>query len=671
MMGYSAAIVFTLWLSYQLRFDFAVPQSFADVIPLSFAWIVAVKIACLAGFGQFQTSLSYFSTPDLRRIVSLSAVASLVILVAHKVFGMEVAPPRGVILTDGVLSCVVLCCGRITLRFVRERYLAPQTRPNGRVRRVGIVGAGDAGAALGCELMASRWMGLRPIAFFDDFRPSTSRLHGIAVWGKPEMLLDPKIGLKLDEVIIALPSAAAQRLREVVKILQKAKLPFRTIPSMTELAMGTGEVSNLRPVQIEDLLGRDVVKIDTGDIRGMIEGRSIMVTGAGGSIGSELCRQIASFNPRSLLLVERSEAALFPIEQELVDRGFHHLVVPLVADILDGARMANIFARFRPQAVFHAAAHKHVPMMESQPAEAIRNNILGTAQLAELACAFEVERFLLISTDKAINPTSIMGASKRMAEITVQSMQARCHGRTRFTAVRFGNVLGSSGSVVPIFARQIAAGGPVKVTHPEVTRYFMTIPEAVSLVLQSGAQAIGGEIFVLDMGNPVKIVDLARQMIELSGFRPDTDIRIEFTGLRPGEKLYEELSHHGEDIVLTDHPRIRRLVCTPAAESAVEGILKELAGAIVTEPPDSLKLLLQGSIPEYRPSLSGGMENIESELLTNENGPDPEIEAAAQGYFIKGLWDRFGLEGLAKEIAEWRSQLRPPCGAAQDFAPPA
>jgi FlaA1/EpsC-like NDP-sugar epimerase len=604
LLAYSTAIVFTLWLSYELRFDFHVPQNFAQVLTLSLGWIVLWKLAVLLRFGQFQDSLSYFSTPDLRRIVGVCVVSSFGLLVVYQLLGLAVAPPRGVILTDGILSCVVLCGGRATLRFVRERFLAPQTRPEGQVRRVGIVGAGDAGATLARELMANRWLGLRPIAFFDDNRAFGSRLHGIPVWGAPERLLDAKIGLKLDEVIIAFPSAAAERRREVVKILQQTKLPFRTIPSMTELAMGTGEVSNLRPVQIEDLLGREVVKMDTTHIRQMIEGSVVLVTGAGGSIGSELCRQIASFGPRSLLLVERSEAALFPIEQELIERGCHHLVVPLVADVTDLNGMADIFATHQPQAVFHAAAHKHVPLMESQPAEAIRNNILGTAQLAELAYAFGVERFLLISSDKAINPTSVMGATKRMAEITVQSMQGRDRAATKFMAVRFGNVLGSSGSVVPIFARQIAAGGPVKVTHPEVTRFFMTIPEAVSLVLQSAALARGGEIFVLDMGKPIKIADLARQMIELSGLKPDRDIQIEFTGLRPGEKLYEELSHEGEDIATTEHEKIRRLVCDPQPFPEVETVLRELASAISVAKAGELKALLKRLIPEYTPEFA-------------------------------------------------------------------
>ena len=654
---YTAAVFFTLWLSYQFRFDFVVPPEFGGVLPMSFGWILLVKLSCLLGFGQFQTSLSYFSTPDLRRIVSACVIGSVLIFGVQFLAGLDYAPPRGVILTDGVLSCAALCCGRATMRFLRERYVAPQTRPQGSVRRVGVVGAGDAGATLVHELIANRWMGLRPVAFFDEHRQAGSRLHGIAVWGPPEMLLDPKIGLKLDEVIIALPSAAALRLREVVKILQKIKLPFRTIPSMTELAMGTSEVSNLRPVQIADLLGREEVKMETAQIRQMIEGRSVMVTGAGGSIGSELCRQIASFAPRSLLLVERSEAALFPIEQELIERSFHHLLVPLVADVTDRSTMRTIFGQHRPQVVFHAAAHKHVPMMESQPAEAIRNNVFGTAVMTGLACEFRAERFVLVSTDKAVNPTNVMGATKRFAEIIVQSRQAAQTGPTRLAAVRFGNVLGSSGSVVPIFSRQIANGGPVKVTHPDITRFFMTIPEAVSLVLQSATQATGGEIFILDMGKPVKIVDLARQMIELSGFKVGQEIGIEFTGLRPGEKLYEELSHRGEDIVETQHPRILRLVSSPTPFSEVAKILAELTVAIASEEPDGLKLRLQRAIPEYRPSITSGPQPDSSAAGHDADGATSGWAGAAN------LVEEINLGAETSEHAQVTPQIAPrPCG---------
>ena len=427
---------------------------------------------------------------------------------------------------------------RLAFRIIRERYLSPQGRSHRHARRVGIIGAGDVGASLARELTVKRGLGLHPVAFFDDDRSKWhSRVHDIPVVGAPEALLDHKLNLQLEEVIIAMPSAPAKRIGEIVQLLQRSHLKFETVPSLDQLATGKVKVSQLRSVEIQDLLGREPVTLETQNILLILKGRVVMVTGAGGSIGSELCRQIASFNPQRLLLVDQSEVQMFQIEQELIDQGYGVIVLPLVADILDAARMHYIFRRFKPEVIFHAAAHKHVPMMESQPSEAIKNNTLGTAQLAEMALEYEADRFVLISTDKAINPTNVMGATKRMAEMFVQALHASQPGRTKLMAVRFGNVLGSSGSVIPIFNRQIAAGGPVKVTHPEVTRYFMTIPEAAGLVLQSAAQGVGGEIFVLDMGKPVKIIDLARQLIELSGLKPDEDIEIEFVGLRPGEKL--------------------------------------------------------------------------------------------------------------------------------------
>ena len=600
---YAAAMVLTLWLSYLLRFDFDIPPQFQEGMLLTMTWIVAVKLVVLLSFGQFEDSLTYFSTPDLKRILAVCAVASSVLLIGYHFGGVAIAPPRGVILTDAVLSCAALCSGRLGLRCLRENYLAPRTKECRRPKRIGVIGAGSTGAALVRELFANRWLGLRPVAFFDDFRSTRSRVHGIPVWGPPERVLDRKIAQQLDEIIIALPSAPTSRIRTIIAALTQSGVPFRTIPSMMQLATGKVSVSNIRPVQIEDLLGRQVVQIEAENIRAMIQGATVLVTGAGGSIGSELCRQIATFKPGKLLMVERSEAALFPIEQELIEAGVGDCAVPLVADVLDEQRMEGIFSTYSPRVVFHAAAHKHVPMMEKQPAEAIRNNVLGTAQVAELACSYKAEWFLLISTDKAINPTSVMGATKRMAENYVQSMQARAGGVTKFIAVRFGNVLGSSGSVVPTFARQIAAGGPVKVTHPEVTRYFMTIPEAVSLVLQSAVRARGGEIFVLDMGNPVKILDLAKQMIELSGFKPNADVHIEFTGLRAGEKLYEELSHKGENVSPTDHSKILRLICEPLSYSYTQLLVQELGNALHCTPARELKLLLKKAIPEYTPEL--------------------------------------------------------------------
>jgi FlaA1/EpsC-like NDP-sugar epimerase len=429
-------------------------------------------------------------------------------------------------------------------------------------------------------------------------------VHHVPGIGAPEMLLEADLNLELEEVIIAMPSAPAKRIGEIVKLLQRTHLEFETVPSIDQLATGKVKVSQLRNVEIQDLLGRPPVKLETENIRQVLGGRVVLITGAGGSIGAELCRQIASFNPKRLLLVDQSEVQIFQIEQELIERGYSGIILPLVADVLDSPRMRYIMERFQPQVIFHAAAHKHVPMMESQPSEAVKNNTFGTAHLCDLALEFGVDRFVFVSTDKAINPTNVMGASKRLAEIYLQAIHAANPSKTKFMAVRFGNVLGSSGSVIPVFKKQIAAGGPVKVTHPDVTRYFMTIPEAVGLVLQSGAQGSGGEIFVLDMGNPVKILDLARQLIELSGLRPGEDIEIEFVGLRPGEKLFEELSHQGENITSTNHPKIMRFVSQPQPLATVKNVFENLSSELHRVEAVQLKLMLKQAVPEYQPYLT-------------------------------------------------------------------
>jgi FlaA1/EpsC-like NDP-sugar epimerase len=605
---YTVTLTVSLWLAYQLRFDFDVPE-----VPVNFRaqmvsvvlWMIPLKLVLLWFFRQFAGLLSYFSIPDLTRLFYSVGLSSAIVAAVRLLGGINHAPPRGVILTDFVLSLVGLASIRLAFRLTRERFLTSPGQRHRRARRVGIIGAGDAGATLVHELSAKRGLGLQPVVFFDDDRTKwNSRVHDIPVVGRPEDLLNQKLNLELEEVIIAMPSASAKRIGEVIKILQQARLKFEIVPSLDQLATGQVKVSQLRSVEIQDLLGREPVELQTENIRNTLENRVVMVTGAGGSIGSELCRQIASFNPKRLLLVEQSEVQIFQIEQELNDLGYGGIILALVADILDDLRMRYIFDRFHPQIIFHSAAHKHVPMMESQPSEAIKNNAFGTVRIVELSVEYNVELFVQISTDKAINPTNVMGATKRLAEIFLQALHATSSTRSKLIAVRFGNVLGSSGSVIPTFNKQIAAGGPVKVTHPDVTRYFMTIPEAVGLVLQSAAQGSGGEIFVLDMGKPIKIVDLARQLIELNGLKPDEDIQIEFTGLRPGEKLFEELSHKIENVTPTNHPKIMRFVTTPLPLSEVRKLLEELNRELHHAEPNQIKLLLKKAVPEYQPYLT-------------------------------------------------------------------
>jgi FlaA1/EpsC-like NDP-sugar epimerase len=601
-----AVLLLSLWLGYQLRFDFSVPSEIQHEFPLVFCWVIGLKLLCLWRFRQFDVLLGYFSISESTRLFWVLFVPSLIIFGVSNQFGSDFAPPRSVIATDFGFSIIGMTAIRLAFRPYEPSIGFNYQTQRKRARRAGIIGAGLVGTALAREFARRRDLGLQAVAFFDDDRMKWGkRVHDIPIVGAPESLLNGKGDLELEEVIIAMPSASARRVAEIARVLRQLQIKFSTVPSIYELTTGKAKVAQLRSLETQDLLGREPVRVGSEDIHHTLTNRVVMVTGAGGSIGSELCWQIVTHSPRQLILLDQSEVQLFQIEQQLSDAGFHKKITPVVADILDRPRMEQLYQEFRPEVIFHAAAHKHVPMMELQPGEAVKNNALGTLQLAEMAITYQVERFVLISSDKAINPTNVMGATKRLAEMCIQSLSSRHPDGTRFMAVRFGNVLGSSGSVVPIFTKQIAAGGPVKVTHPDVMRYFMTIPEAVGLVLQSAAQGQGGEIFLLDMGKPVKILDLARQLIELSGRVPDQDIRIEFTGLRPGEKLFEELCYEGENVVPTRHPKINRLVITnPAPLQQVKHALNELVWQSDLLAPDQLKCLLKWAVPEYRPQLN-------------------------------------------------------------------
>ena len=604
---YGAVLGLGIFFAYQLRFDFHVPDNIEENMLSVCALTVAVQLVCLFIFHQFDGLLSYFSTPDLRRLLSASSFATLLIAALGFTIGIIVAPPRGVILIDFILSIAAIGALRLSFRAVR-RFIYNSAGPaSGKVRRIAIIGAGDCGAVLVKELLRSPWLGLQPVAFFDDDYRRRCSIHGLPLVGRPERIEEFKNKLRLDEVVIAMPSASPRRTHEILHLVNRAGLSCRTVPSLDQLAAGRVTVTNLRPLDIHDLLGRPPVEISHESVRAIIEGRTVIVTGAGGSIGSELCRQILPHRPAALIMLERSEPHLFLIEQEL--RTHPSLngtsLVPVIADISRPRRLQQIFHRFRPHVVFHAAAHKHVPLMELQPEEAIYNNLYATTLLADIAAEYAAERFVFISSDKAVNPTNVMGATKRLGEIYLQAVARRQSG-TKFMAVRFGNVLGSSGSVVPTFARQIAAGGPITVTHPEITRYFMTIPEAVSLVLQSSVFGNSGDIFVLDMGTPVRIADLARKMIALAGLTP-SDVEIAFTGLRPGEKLYEELSQDVEAVVATPHPKIVRLVrLASPAERRINGadFVDRLRSACEANnaDPQGLKLLLARFLPEYTPA---------------------------------------------------------------------
>jgi FlaA1/EpsC-like NDP-sugar epimerase len=600
---YSVVSFAAFTAAYYIRFDGNVPREYIDQMFQIVGWAVVAQAGVMVVTGQASVLPTFFSMVDIRALLFFNSLSSLMLFATTALVGPRI--PLGVVILDLILLTGGVVTARAGLRYWGECQRSNRLREqavNGVTRLTAIMGAGEAGAAVARELLNKPYLRFKPIVFFDDDPQKwNQRLHGILIVGKPELIREAKWQMQLRKVIIAMPGATTARLGELARLTAEVGVPSDTIPALDQLVAGRVKIAQLRPVQIEDLLRRSPVLLDHAGIRSLIRDQVVVVTGAGGSIGAELCRQILNKAPRSLILIDRSEVQLFQIEQELIERGARGVIVPLVADVVDTVRIREILQRHRPDVLFHAAAHKHVPMMESQPGEAIRNNSLGTANIARLAYECGVGRFVLISTDKAINPTNVMGASKRLAEIFLQSFSAANPNPTRFMAVRFGNVLGSSGSVVPIFQKQIAAGGPITVTHPEVTRYFMTIPEAVGLVLQAGALGQGGEIFVLDMGEPVKIVDLATQMIEMSGYRAGQDIEIQFSGLRPGEKLFEELSHHKERLTETGHPKIFRFICQPADLSQVELFLSELQLQLNNAQPSEIKRSIQQFVPEYRP----------------------------------------------------------------------
>jgi FlaA1/EpsC-like NDP-sugar epimerase len=511
------------------------------------------------------------------------------------------APPRGVILMDLVLSVALISAFRLSLRIMRMWSVSGEMRPGLVERRVAIVGAGDVGQEFAKNLLQRRGCGLRPVFFIDDDPKKIGRsIHGLPIYGPLEKLVKLAARIRVNELVVTQAGITPQRLKEVVGLGRQFGAVTQIIPMFKQPFQGEVKIDRTRPVMIEDLLGREPVNLDCAGIGQLLQDKVVLVTGAGGSIGSELCRQILACQPRQLVMVERTEFVLFEIEQELIGTEHGRCIIPLVVDVTDEPAIHAVFERCRPTIVFHAAAHKHVPLMEQQPREAVKNNTLATASLARMACEYGVERFIFISTDKAINPTSVMGCSKRLAEKILQSQQRTAGNRTAFMAVRFGNVLGSSGSVIPTFKRQIAQGGPVTVTHQDMTRYFMTIPEAVGLVLETATIGKGGEIFILDMGTPVKILDLARQMIELSGYKPDLDIKIKITGLRLGEKLFEELCHTEETHAPTEHPRIFQLNSDPVTENA-EVWLGELRTVASGGDQKAIKQVMRHIVPEYTP----------------------------------------------------------------------
>jgi FlaA1/EpsC-like NDP-sugar epimerase len=559
-LGADAAMIAAAWyLAFQLRFDFRVPPYYEGMLRDTILIVVAIKLAVFVAFGFYQRWWRYVSTRDMWRALAGVAVASVIAIAAVYFFYPveRLRLPRGVALVDPLLLLAFVAGSRLLARTVIER---PKGGIVARGREVIVVGAGDAGQLIVRELQRSKVLNSTPIGLVDDDpRKKNMRLHGVRVLGTTDELGHVLRDNRPDEVLIAIPSAPGELRQKVVEIARAENVPVKTLPGLHELISGDLDLAGqIRPVQVEDILGREQVEVDLEAVASYLRGKTVLVTGAGGSIGAELCRQIARVAPARLVLVDAGETALFDIERELVEEREFPAAVPVLGDAGNRAKLRQVFERYRPEVVFHAAAYKHVPLMEANPLESVRNNVLVTRVVAETAVEHGAGRFVLVSTDKAVNPRTVMGQSKALCEWIVEAFGHRADVPTRFVAVRFGNVLGSSGSVVPIFRRQIERGGPVTVTHPEMTRYFMTIPEAASLVIQAGAIGGRGEVFVLDMGEPVKILDLARNMIRLSGKEPDRDVVIRFVGVRPGEKLHEELWNEGEDVSATPHPKINR-----------------------------------------------------------------------------------------------------------------
>ena len=575
-------IVVAAWfLAFQLRFDPDIPVFYDRYFDLEiFALLVGIKLTVFGLFGFYNRWWRYVSTRDLWGAFLGVSAASLAVYLVFSFFDVHrVAVPRMIWVIDWLLTLALVAASRLLARTIIERPQGSSLVARGK--EVILVGAGDAAQLMLKEMLRTPALGYTPIGLIDDDRRKKNlRLHGIRVLGTSDELRHILRDRKPDELLIAIPSASGEVRQRIVDVAQAEGIPVKTLPGLHELISGDLNLAGqIRPVEVEDVLGREPVEVDIDAIASYLSGETVLVTGAGGSIGAELCRQIARIGPARLVLLDHSEPALFEIERELVDERGFPAALPVLADVKNRAKVRQVFETYRPAVVFHAAAYKHVPLIESNPVEAVRNNTLATRTVAEVAVEFGAQRFVLISTDKAVNAKTVMGQSKAVCEWIVESFGARDDVATRFVAVRFGNVLGSSGSVIPIFRRQIAAGGPVGVTHPEMTRYFMTIPEAVQLVVQAGAIAGRGQVFVLDMGEPVKILDLAHQMIRLSGKEPVRDVAIEIIGARPGEKLHEELWSEGEQVAPSAHPAILALSGPPIDASWLEaelGALEEL-----------------------------------------------------------------------------------------------
>lgn len=591
-------VILAAFISIYLRFDSdKIPANYLSMLISYLPLAVIIYLLSFYVFKLYGRIWRYASATELIAIVMANIAASTAWYFISLYIGAVL--PRSLYVFTGLLLIFFIGGSRLSLRFYSYVMNKPKYRQIQRKKnKVLIIGAGDAGAMLLREIERYHIANRQVVGFIDDDKNKTGKiLLGVKVLGTRNELIKIATEKGIDEIIIAMPSVKGKEIKAIINICKQTNCKLTILPGLYEIIEGKVSISQLRPVDIEDLLGRDPVKLDTTAVKEYLAGKIVLITGAGGSIGSEIVRQVAKMQPKKLLLLGKGENSIYEITQELKINCPEVKTVPIIADIRDKERIKAIMDYFKPQVVFHAAAHKHVPLMEYQPAEAVRNNILGTKVVADEAAAHNVETFVMISTDKAVNPTSVMGCTKRVAEMYVQSMNK--NSGTRFVAVRFGNVLGSRGSVIPLFKKQIAKGGPVTVTHPDMKRYFMTIPEASQLVLQAGAMAKGGEVFVLDMGEPVRIYDLAKDLITLSGLIPDKDIEIKITGLRPGEKLFEELLSAEDGTEKTTHKKIFTARIKEIDKAELDN---EISKILEITDGEEVVAALQKIVPTYTPN---------------------------------------------------------------------
>jgi|WetSurMetagenome_2_1015567.scaffolds.fasta_scaffold00078_34 FlaA1/EpsC-like NDP-sugar epimerase len=590
-------------LAYWLRFDGGIPPEEWINIERTLPLIIPTKLVLFFFFNLYRGMWRYTSLIDMINVFKACTISSVVIILAILYTFHIIGFPRSVFAIDWVITILLIGGIRFGIRMALTNHISTllsfrSIRGSNSARKLLIIGAGDAGEKVLREIRDNPLVLFEPFGFLDDSKVKQGQMiHGVRVIGTIDDL--QKLPDEYDEILIAIPSARGDEMRRIVKLCERTGKKFRTLPSIGELIDGTVSVNAIREVTLEDLIGREEVSLDQEGISQLIRGKRILVTGAGGSIGSELVRQISRFHPEAIGLLDFSEFNLYQIEMACHQRRVQAAIQTYLADIRDRKLLSRIFSSFKPHTVFHAAAYKHVPMQEFHPREAFLTNVIGTRNVVEAALDNDVERFVLVSTDKAVRPTNVMGATKRVAELIIQSISGS--QRTRLMAVRFGNVIGSSGSVIPLFQEQIVRKGPVTVTHPEVTRYFMSIPEAAQLILQAGAMGKGGEIFILDMGKPINIAEMARDLIRLHGLEPDRDIAIEYIGLRPGEKLYEELITEGEGIVPTSHKKIMVLRGNSFPPEVMLKRVNELLAVARLYDDSAIRRKLREIVPEYTP----------------------------------------------------------------------